>query len=136
MSQRPTRREMLGFAAATTGVAWLGSTARPLLASEAFGAWPIGIQSYTFRKFDVPTAIRHVQGLGLRNIEMFSGHFALDSSSDQIREMLATLNRGPSFSRGLMVTMKAMWLTSTSVRTVLPMATSPSRWAMVRTGRT
>lgn len=93
MTSRIDRRTMMRLTAATTGTMALAACAGSTRAAEAFGDWPIGIQSYTLRKFDVQTAIRHIQGLGLKNVEMFSGHFALNSTSDQIREMLATLNR-------------------------------------------
>jgi inosose dehydratase len=58
-----------------------------------FGRWPIGIQSYSLRKFPVDEAIRHTQGLQLHNLEFFSGHFPLNAADDEIEEMLATLRR-------------------------------------------
>ena len=91
--QRPnlTRRTFLQASAlSATGLAL-----QPHIASaeETFQGWPVGIQSYTLRKFPVADAIRHIQGLGLHNVEMFNAHLPLDASSDQIRQMLATLNR-------------------------------------------
>ena len=88
------RRQMLKrSAAAATALAVGLHAGRPVNADERFGDWPVGIQSYTLRKFDVHEAIRHITGLNLHNVELFSGHLALESDSDQIRQMLATLNR-------------------------------------------
>ena len=85
------RRSFLKAAACTAAGIAVGPQAA--FAKEAFGDWPVGIQSYTLRNFPVHEALRHIQGLGLNNVEMFSAHLAVDSNSDQIRAMLATLNR-------------------------------------------
>jgi sugar phosphate isomerase/epimerase len=68
---------------------------RQTLAAEtnSYGRWPIGIQSYSLRKFPVDQAIRHVQGLQLHNVEFYSAHFPLDASDAQIQQMLATLRQ-------------------------------------------
>ncbi len=81
-----------GLAVTATSVAVGGRTwGQAETGQQPFGNWPIGIQSYSLRNFPVERAIRHVQGLGLHNLEFFSGHFALDSSDEQIDRMLATL---------------------------------------------
>jgi sugar phosphate isomerase/epimerase len=89
------RRTFLKGLAAVSASAALGHTSRPsvLGAESRFGRWPIGIQSYSLRKFPVDEALRHVEGLGLHNLEFFSGHFPLDASDEQIDQMIATLRR-------------------------------------------
>ncbi|MCA9150174.1 MAG: hypothetical protein KDA92_12780, partial [Planctomycetales bacterium] len=84
------RRNFLKIAAGVCAAATLPQ-ARPAAAAERFGSWPIGIQSYTLRNFPVDQAIRHIQGLGLNYVEMFSAHLPLDASQDHIDKMLATL---------------------------------------------
>lgn len=86
--------QVLGVAA---GVTLLGDAvlrdASLQAAEHDFGQWPIGIQSYTLREFPVDQAIRHIEGLGLHNVEFYSAHLALDASQDQINAMLDTLKK-------------------------------------------
>ena len=81
--------QLVAGACAAAALPW-SSTAS---AADRFGAWPIGIQSYTLRNFPVEQAIRHIQGLGINHIEMFSAHLPLDASQAHIDEMLATLKQ-------------------------------------------
>jgi len=77
----------------------LGTTGQRLLAAEPDGekdpyhGWPIGVQSYSLRKFDLPKALRHIQGLGLGYVEFYPGHFDPASSKKQIEEMAAILKK-------------------------------------------
>ncbi|HJT35098.1 MAG TPA: sugar phosphate isomerase/epimerase family protein [Pirellulales bacterium] len=57
------------------------------------GKYILGLQSYSLRKFPVDKAIHHTQELGLHTIEFFSGHFALDSSPEQIAAMKAKVTK-------------------------------------------
>jgi len=57
-----------------------------VLADDAFGGWPIGVQSYSLRNFNTLEAIRHIQGMGLHFAEFYSKHLAVDASDDQIAE--------------------------------------------------
>lgn len=70
-----------------------------LLAADAkpgrFGKWPIGIQSYTLRKFDLVQTVRHLEGLGIHHIEYYPGHLPINSTDEQLAEhanLLATAN--------------------------------------------
>ena len=86
----PSRRGFLqvaGGAMAAASLGWPSGVA----AAERFGEWPIGIQTYSLRKFSVSDALRHVQGLGVHNVELFNAHLALDASDEQIQQMLQTL---------------------------------------------
>jgi sugar phosphate isomerase/epimerase len=88
-----TRRRLLALAAATsgaaaTGVAWfdLPRVLGAELADDAFGGFPVGVQSYSLRNFNVVEAVRHVQGMGVRYAEFYSKHLALDANDATIQE--------------------------------------------------
>jgi sugar phosphate isomerase/epimerase len=87
-----SRRRFIALSTATTlGATLLG--ARQLQAADRFGGWPIGIQSFSLRKFDVDQSIRHMQGLGLHFVEFYSKHVPLDSSEGQLAELQKKLDR-------------------------------------------
>lgn len=88
LAARPSRRRFLTVAAAgAAGVAWfdlprvLGAAA-----DDGFGGFPVGVQSYSFRNFNVVEAVRHIQGLGVRYAEFYSKHLAVNATDDQIKE--------------------------------------------------
>ena len=60
-----SRRQFLVGSTAALAVAGLPASRRLLAtpAEDRFGGWPIGIQSYSLRNFNVDEAIRHTQGL-------------------------------------------------------------------------
>jgi sugar phosphate isomerase/epimerase len=88
-SPRPsalTRRAFLGTAAA--GAAAL--TALPAVAGEPrqdddFGGFHVGVQSYTFRNFNLEQALQRIADLGLRHVELFRGHVPVNSTDAQIK---------------------------------------------------
>lgn len=85
------RRDFLkASATAISGVA-LGR--RSLLAQEAdpYAPFPMGVQSYCFRKFTFEEALQKTHGLGLKYIEAFPGHFKSGSTPDEIEAMKAKL---------------------------------------------
>ena len=87
-----SRRSFLLASTAAAGAALLDLTAgRAAEGSQDFGGWPVGIQSYTLRKFNTAEALRHVEGLGLHYIEFFGAHFSPDASDEQIAQMKKTL---------------------------------------------
>ncbi len=88
-----TRRRLLALAAATSGaaasgVAWfdLPRVLGAELADDAFGGFPVGVQSYSLRNFNVVEAVRHIQGMGVRYAEFYSKHLALDANDATIQE--------------------------------------------------
>ncbi len=93
MSDSLSRRQLLaasaGLASASLVSAW------PCLAEEKeadpYAGLPIGIQSYSLRKFDLTEALRHIQGLGLHYVEFYSKHFEPAASAEQIAEMKSLL---------------------------------------------
>ena len=60
---------------------------------DRFGGWPVGIQSYSLRNFNVDEAIRHMQGLGLHFVEFYSKHVPLDSTKQQLAAQGKQLDR-------------------------------------------
>jgi sugar phosphate isomerase/epimerase len=47
---------------------------------DPFGGFPLGAQSYSLRNYNLVEAVRHLQGMGLHYVEMFSKH--LDPNAD------------------------------------------------------
>ena len=67
-----TRREFtLGLGAAATGLA-LRPAAR--LKPSVFGGIQVGVQSYTFRAFDMDRMIAAMTSIGLSSVELWDGH--------------------------------------------------------------
>lgn len=90
------RRRFLALSAAAAAGATMFDLARCVAAEDAkdpFGGWPVGVQSYSLRKFDVTEAVRHMQGLGVHYVEFFSGHLPLDASPEQLAETKQMLQR-------------------------------------------
>jgi sugar phosphate isomerase/epimerase len=85
----------------TAGAALLSSRWRPasnLLtlpigrqSPDPFGGFPIGVQSYSLRNFELLEVIRHIQGLGLHFAEFYSKHLPLDAPAGQVQETLKLL---------------------------------------------
>lgn len=91
-----SRRHFLGAAAAA---------AVPLLTSsrlsahslpgrqDEFGGFPIGVQSYSLRNFDLQQCLRQIQELGLHFVEFYSKHMPLEINAEQLaatRKLLST----------------------------------------------
>ena len=79
----PSRRRFLSLSAAAAAGATLFDIPAILGADDQkdpFGGWPIGIQSYSLRGFELPEAVRHMHGLGIHYAEFYRKHIALDSS--------------------------------------------------------
>jgi sugar phosphate isomerase/epimerase len=61
-------------------------SAANLVVDDPYGGWPIGVQSYSLRKFNTIEAIRHMQGMGVHFAEFYSKHLAVDVSAEQLTE--------------------------------------------------
>jgi inosose dehydratase len=87
-----SRRQFALAAAAAAGATWFDAprvlSAQPR-SRERFGGFPMGIQSYTLREFDVDGAIDRIAELGLHNVEFFGGHYP----PTEDREMIARMDR-------------------------------------------
>ncbi len=85
-----TRRRWLALAAASACGATLFDVPRifaaaGLAADDPYGGWPLGVQSYSLRKFSFLEAVRHIEGLGLHYVELFSQHLSLKATDAEIR---------------------------------------------------
>ena len=79
------RRSFLLGSAAVIGTAALGRTAEE---KDPFGGFTVGIQSYTFRKFNLERALKETQGLGLANAEFYRGHIPTDTKPEALKGLL------------------------------------------------
>ncbi|MFN6206775.1 MAG: TIM barrel protein [Planctomycetota bacterium] len=94
-----SRRHFLGAAAAATVPLLTGSrlpaqvvTSGRLQARDEFGGFPLGVQSYSLRNFDLQQCLRQVQELGLHFVEFYSKHMPLEINAEQLeatRKLLA-----------------------------------------------
>jgi sugar phosphate isomerase/epimerase len=78
------RRSFL-VASAATAAGLVASTAS---ANEPLG-FGIGVQSYTFREFDLEQALTRIKELGLKYGEFYGKHIPVDSSPEKIKAILA-----------------------------------------------
>ena len=80
-----SRRQFLAASAALAGSTAFGQDPSPrpatqpagqpaTPANDGFGGFTVGIQSYTFRNFNLEQAMQRTSDLGLRNVELFRGH--------------------------------------------------------------
>jgi sugar phosphate isomerase/epimerase len=58
-----------------------------------FGDFIVGVQSYSFRNFNLEQALQRIQDLGLRYVELYNAHVPLTSTPEQIRAVLALCRR-------------------------------------------
>jgi sugar phosphate isomerase/epimerase len=90
-AQLLSRRQVLKIAAAGVAAA---VTPRVVLANEEkdpYAGLKIGMQSYSLRAFDTPTALRHTRELGLKYWESFPKHIPLTTLPKQIADSKALL---------------------------------------------
>lgn len=84
-----TRRRFLqASAVATLSLAGLPQTLKADDDKNAFGGFMFGVQSYSFRHFNLEQALKRTQDLGLHYIELFQKHADLKSSPEQITAVL------------------------------------------------
>lgn len=78
------RRSFLASSAAAAGL-----LALPKLATaEETGGISLGVQSYTFRNFDLEPALKRMKDLGLKNAEFYSKHIPPDASPEKLKGIL------------------------------------------------
>jgi sugar phosphate isomerase/epimerase len=83
------RRQFLTAAAA--GLATLPAVAhaaQPKKQPDPFGGFNVGVQSYTFREFNLEQCLVQTQKLGLRYIELYRGHVPTNATPGQIQAVL------------------------------------------------
>ena len=92
-----SRRRLLALSAAAAAGATLFDVpqilSRAALAADKdpWGGFPLGVQSYSLREFNTLEAVRHIQGMGLHYVEMYSKHLDPKASEEQIAETLKLL---------------------------------------------
>lgn len=72
----------LGLAAATSAL-WAAQD-KP----DPFGGFTVGVQSYSFRRFNLEQALERTQKLGLHYVELYRGHVPTKSTEAQIKAVL------------------------------------------------
>ena len=74
------------FLAAATAAVLLPKLAH---AAEAkpFGEFTVGIQTYTFRKFNLEQTLKRMKDLGLANGEFYRGHIPTDTKPEKMKEI-------------------------------------------------
>lgn len=75
------RRSFLAAGASLVAGSYALAHSRPV-------AIPIGMQSYTFRNFDLERALKHMKDLGIEQAEFYQKHIPLNSKPDQIQAIL------------------------------------------------
>ena len=80
------RRSFLKLSAAALGGSVLA--ARPA-AAEVTDGITLGVQSYTFRNFDLEQALKRIKDLGVKYAEFYSKHIPVDSSPEKLKAILA-----------------------------------------------
>ena len=97
MNRSLSRRRFLALSsAAAAGASFFDApgvlrAARLLAADDPYQGWPIGVQSYSLRNFDLHEAVRHIQGMGLHYVEFYSKHLAPNATDETIEETLKLL---------------------------------------------
>lgn len=91
-----SRRRFLTLSAvAAAGATWFDApqilrAAALADAKDVWGGFPVGVQSYSLRDFNLEEAIRHLQGMGVHYVEFSAGphHLPPTASDEQIAEAL------------------------------------------------
>jgi inosose dehydratase len=94
------RRFVALSAAAAAGATWFDApqvlrAANLADAKDPFGGFPVGVQSYSLRNFSVEEAIRHLQGMGVHYVELFSKHLDQNGTPEQdaaVKKLLEAAN--------------------------------------------
>src|SRR5262245_28315284 len=83
-----TRRHFLAAGAAAVTLAGLpaalGAADKKDDKADPFGGFTLGVQSYSFRKFNLEQAVKRIQDLGLHYVEFFQEHVPLKNDPDAI----------------------------------------------------
>jgi sugar phosphate isomerase/epimerase len=86
-----SRRRFLQLSAAA-GLAGLpvllGAADKKADKADPLGGFTLGVQSYSFRNFDLEPALKRTQDLGLHYIELYQKHCPLESTPEQIQAVL------------------------------------------------
>ncbi|MEX2672480.1 MAG: sugar phosphate isomerase/epimerase [Phycisphaeraceae bacterium] len=93
-----SRRSFMIAGAAVAGTAWIGGfparTHADTLESSAekYGGFKMGVQSYSFRNFNLEQTIERVADLDLHYVEFFGAHFGVTDDTSRIKAVKALLS--------------------------------------------
>jgi inosose dehydratase len=90
-TQPLSRRQVLKFAALGAAAAVAPRLVRASEEKDPYAGLKMGMQSYSLRAFDTPTALRHTKELGLKYWESFPKHIPLTTLPKQIADSKALL---------------------------------------------
>jgi inosose dehydratase len=90
-TQPLSRRQILKFAAIGAAAAVAPRLVRASDEKDPYAGLKMGMQSYSLRAFDTPTALRHTKELGLKYWESFPKHIPLTTLPKQIADSKALL---------------------------------------------
>ena len=93
MSTSFNRRRFLALTTAAAAGATIFDVPGILAAADPYRGLPIGVQSYSLRKYNVVDAIRHIQGMGLHFVEFYSKHLNPNATAAQLAENHQLLKR-------------------------------------------
>src|SRR5436190_10272945 len=82
------RRSFLRTSLGTLAAAGLPSLLRADKPKDEFGGFIFGVQSYSFRNFDLEPALKRIQELGLKYVEFYQKHVPLEAKPEQIEAIL------------------------------------------------
>jgi sugar phosphate isomerase/epimerase len=77
-----TRREFAAGLAATAAAVAARTAAEGQPKPSVFGGVPVGVQSYTFRAFDIDKMIAAMTTIGLTSVELWNGHLDPTKASE------------------------------------------------------
>lgn len=85
------RRWMVLSAAAAAGATFFDAprvlrAAGLLRDDDPYRGWPMGVQSYSLRNFEMLDAVRHIEGMGLHFVELYQKHFPVEASDQELAE--------------------------------------------------
>src|SRR5262245_57416884 len=84
------RRRFLQVSAAMSSLALTGSALSVAAEDkkDRFAGFKVGVQSYTFRNFDLEPALQRTKDLGLHYVEFYQKHAPIQSTPEQITALL------------------------------------------------
>lgn len=93
MPTQTNRRRFLALTTAAAAGATIFDLPDILAAEDPYRGLPVGVQSYSLRKYNVVDAIRHIQGMGIHFVEFYSKHLSPAATSEQLAENRQLLQR-------------------------------------------
>jgi len=82
------RRHFLKTSAAALSAATVPGLFAKEKKADPFGGFILGLQSYTYREFDLETCLKRSKEMGLHYIELYQKHASLTATPEQIKAVL------------------------------------------------